>query len=74
VSFRRVNYGQRKYECRVSILGEKILLGYFEFRSQATQAEEIANTIRQALSRAEVIKRKQSKDIPFPNLNESEAA
>jgi hypothetical protein len=72
--FRRVSYGtDRPYEVRVQILGQKILIGCFPFRSQATQAEEIANTIRKALSRAEVIKKKQSQQISFQNLNENQS-
>jgi hypothetical protein len=75
VSFRRVDYGtERPYEVRVSILGQPILIGYFPFRSQATQAEEIALKIRKALERSEVIRKDQSKQISFSNLNQSEQA
>jgi hypothetical protein len=72
---KRVTYGSdRPYEVRVSILGQRILIGYFPFRSQATQAEEIANTIRQALSRAEVIRKKAFEPISFSTQNQSEEA
>ena len=74
MSFRRTNYGEKRYEVRVSILGQRVLLGYFQYRSQAAQAEEIALTIRKALERANVIKRKESKEISFSNLNQTEQA
>jgi hypothetical protein len=75
MSLRRTEYGNPpRYECRVSIQGERILLGYFSLRSHALKAEQIATTIRQALSRAEVIRRKQAKDFSFPNQNQTEQA
>jgi hypothetical protein len=70
---RRVNYGEHRYECRVSILGQDILLGYFELRGDAIKAERVAATIRQALNCAEVIKRNRSKEISF-NINQNQEA
>jgi hypothetical protein len=55
---KRTDYGSHKYECRVVIQNTRILLGYYELRAQAVFAEQVAVTIRQALDRADTIKRK----------------
>ena len=57
----RTDYGSMRYEARVVVQGQRILLGYFERRYDAILAEQVARTIRKALDRAAVIKRKVAK-------------
>jgi hypothetical protein len=47
---KRTTYGEMKYESRVNILGVRILLGYYERRSDAMLAEDVAGKIRKALT------------------------
>jgi hypothetical protein len=68
---RRAKYGA-KWESSVQICGVRVYLGSFEYRSDAVKAEQIAIKIRDAISRAAVIKRKQVRDLSF-HLNQSEA-
>ena len=46
---KRTTYGEMKYESRVNILGVRVLLGYYERRSEAHLAEDVAGKIRKAL-------------------------
>ena len=46
-----------RYESVVQIQGQRIFLGSFEFRRDATTAEETAATIRRALGRSQTIQK-----------------
>jgi hypothetical protein len=69
---KRAKYGN-KWESSVQICGVRVYLGAFEYRSDAVKAEAIAIKIRDAISTATLIRKKQSKDISFPNPSEQAA-
>jgi hypothetical protein len=52
-----------KWQSQVMIQGTRISLGYFDHRSDAIKAEEIAGKIRDGLDRAKQIERFRSREV-----------